>query len=105
MGHRPIGSRTCRTQLRVVINKALSPYQPGSRTTPSYQPTRMYALRAIRSCEWGADATSDGFVPICLRLATTSEPNRGIGSANVKRALARLACAKPVVLVIMYFSP
>ena len=29
---RPIGSRTCTTQLRVVINKTLSPYQPGSRT-------------------------------------------------------------------------
>ena len=32
MGHRPIGSRTCTTQLRVVINRTLSPYQPGSRT-------------------------------------------------------------------------
>ena len=32
MGHWPIGSRTCTTQLRVVINKTLSPYQPGSRT-------------------------------------------------------------------------
>ena len=32
-GHREvIGSRTCTTQLRVVINKTLSPYQPGSRT-------------------------------------------------------------------------
>ena len=29
---RPIGSRTCTMQLRVVINKTLSPYQPGSRT-------------------------------------------------------------------------
>ena len=27
-----IGGRTCTTQLRVVINKTLSPYQPGSRT-------------------------------------------------------------------------
>ena len=27
-----IGSRTCTTQLRVVINKTPSPYQPGSRT-------------------------------------------------------------------------
>ena len=29
---RPIGSRTCTTQLRAVINKTLSPYQPGTRT-------------------------------------------------------------------------
>ena len=30
--HRPIGSQTCTTQLRVVINKTPSPYQTGSRT-------------------------------------------------------------------------
>ena len=35
---RSIGRRTCTTQLRIVINKTPSPYQP----------TRMYALRAIR---------------------------------------------------------
>ena len=29
---RPIGSQTCTTQLRVVINRTLSSYQPGSRT-------------------------------------------------------------------------
>ena len=51
-GHRevigPIGSRTCTTQLRVVINKTLSPYQPGSRTIlyDSLVPTD--TLRAIR---------------------------------------------------------
>ena len=45
---RPIGSRTCTTQLRVVINKTLSPYQPGSRTIlyDSLVPTD--TLRAIR---------------------------------------------------------
>ena len=31
-GRRPIGSRMCTMQLRVVMNKASSPYKPGSRT-------------------------------------------------------------------------
>ena len=50
VGRRPLGSRTCTTQLRVVINKTPSPYKPGSRTIvyDSLVLTRMYALRAIR---------------------------------------------------------
>ena len=61
----------------VVINK-----------TPSqYQPTRMYALRAIRPMWMGSRRDVGWF---CLDLPpTTSEANRGIGSANVKRALQR----------------
>ena len=45
---RPIGSQTCTMQLRVVIYKTLSPYQPGSRTIlyDSLVPTD--ALRATR---------------------------------------------------------
>ena len=71
---RPIGSRTCTTQLRVVINKTLSPYQPGSRTIlyDSLVPTDANGHIARHSANVNgvprADATSDGFVPNCLRL-------------------------------------
>ena len=88
---RAIGSRTCTTQLRIVINKTLSPYQPGSRTVlyDSLVPTDANGHIARHS------ANVNG-VPVCRRDVgwfrpelppTTSEPNRGIGSANVKRAM------------------
>ena len=60
--------------VKLVINKTLSPYQPGSRTIlyDSLVPTdALHATRGgggIGQCEWCADATSDGFVPNCLRL-------------------------------------
>ena len=83
---RPIGSRTCTTQLRVVINKTLSPYQPGSRTIlyDSLVPT--HALHATRPM-WMVCRRDVGWFRPELP-PTASEANRGIGSANVKRALA-----------------
>ena len=82
---RPIGSRTCTTQLRVVINKTLSPYQPGSRTIlyDSLVPTD--ALHATRPM-WMVCRRDVGWFRPELP-PTASEPNRGIGSAKVKRAL------------------
>ena len=54
---------------RLVYNKTLSPYQPGSRTIlyDSLAPTDANGHIARHSA-WCADATSDGFVPNCLRL-------------------------------------
>ena len=78
------------TQLRVLIYKTHSPYQPESRTIlyDSMVPTDANVGIGHHSANvnGGPDATSDGFVPICLQLRTL-EANRGIGSANVKRAL------------------
>ena len=54
--YRPIRSRTCTTQLRVVINKTLSPYQPASRTILYDSLVLTDAnvrICAIRQCEWG----------------------------------------------------
>ena len=54
--------------------------------TPSpYQPTRMYALRTIRPMWMGSRRDVEWFCPDLP--PTTSEANRGVGSANVKRAL------------------
>ena len=48
----------------------------------------MYALPPFGKCEWGPDVTSEYVARLCpdLRM-TTSEANRGVGSANVQRAL------------------
>ena len=58
----------------VVINRTPSPYQL----------TRMYALRAIQPRRMGSRCNVGWFCPDLP--PTTSEANRGIGSANVKRA-------------------
>ena len=58
------------------------------KNTPSpYQPTRMYALSAIRPMCMGSRHKVGWICPDLPPIA--SEANRGIVSANVKRALER----------------